>query len=208
MTRFSLARFTAVASKELLQMRRDRLTFAMVLGIPLMQLILFGFAINSDPRHLPTALLIQDHSPISRGLTRAMKNSTYFDVTEVISSEAQGQELLQRGAVQFLVQIPVGFSRSLLRGDQPQLLVLADATDPAATSNALGSVQRLLDGVLARELFGPNEWLRSAPPAVELVIHAAYNPERISQYNIVPGLMGVVLTMTLVIITALAITRE
>ncbi|QDV09777.1 Inner membrane transport permease YbhS [Planctomycetes bacterium Poly30] len=208
MTFFSLARFVAVASKEFLQMRRDRLTFAMVLGIPLMQLIVFGFAINSDPRHLPTALLIQDHSPFSRGLTRAMENSTYFDVTEVISTEAEAHDLIQRGSVQFVVQVPVDFARDLLRGDRPQLLVEADATDPAATSNALASVQTLLDRVLAQELRGPNEWLRSQPPAVDLVVHAAYNPERISQYNIVPGLMGVVLTMTMVIITALAITRE
>ena len=205
---FSITRFLAIASKEFLQMRRDRLTFAMVLGIPLMQLILFGFAINSDPRQLPTAILIQDHSVFSRSLTRAMEISDYFDFTEVVETEEAAQRLIERGAVQFVLHVPEEFARDLLRGDRPQLLVLADATDPAATSNALGSFQQLLNGVLRRELTGPNEWLRADPPAVELVTHATYNPERISQYNIVPGLMGVVLTMTMVLITALAITRE
>lgn len=205
---FSISRFAAIASKEFIQMRRDRLTFAMVLGIPLMQLVLFGFAINSDPRHLPTAVLIQDHSPLSRSLTQAMVNSDYFDFTAVLQSEAAATRAIERGDVQFVLQIPPGFARDVLRGDRPQLLVLADATDPAATSQALGSLRQLLNRVLERELTGPNAWLRTGPPAAELVVHAAYNPEGISQYNIVPGLMGVVLTMTMVLITALAITRE
>lgn len=205
---FSFSRFFAIVAKEFIQMRRDRMTFAMMLGIPLLQLILFGYAINSDPRQLPTAVLIQDHSVFSRSLTQAMANSDYFDFTEVVESEERASELIKRGEVQFVLQVPDGFSRQILRGERPQLLVLADATDPAATSNALSSIQELLRIVLDRELSGPNEWLRSGVPAADLVIHAAYNPERINQYNIVPGLMGVVLTMTLVIITALAITRE
>ena len=205
---FSFSRFAAIVAKEFIQMRRDRLTFAMVLGIPFMQLILFGFAINSDPRHLPTAVLIQDHSIFSRSLTQAMKNSDYFAFTAEVHSEANARELIKRGDVQFVLHIPEGFSRKLLRGEKPRLLVLADATDPAATSRALGTVQDLLRVVLDRELSGPNDWLRSRAPAAEMIIHAAYNPEGISQYNIVPGLMGVVLTMTMVLITALAITRE
>ena len=205
---FSFSRFAAIVAKEFIQMRRDRLTFAMVLGIPFMQLILFGFAINSDPRHLPTAVLIQDHSIFSRSLTQAMRNSGYFAFTGEARSEADAREMIKRGDVQFVLQIPEGFSRSLLRGEKPELLVLADATDPAATSRALGTVQELLRIVLDREVGGPNAWLRSQAPAAALIIHAAYNPEGISQYNIVPGLMGVVLTMTMVLITALAITRE
>lgn len=205
---FSFSRFAAIVAKEFIQMRRDRLTFAMVLGIPFMQLILFGFAINSDPRHLPTAVLIQDHSIFARSLTQAMRNSDYFAFTEEAHSEANAREMIKRGDVQFVLHIPEGFSRKLLRGEKPRLLVLADATDPAATSRALGTVQDLLRVVLDRELRGPNEWLRSRAPAAEMIIHAAYNPEGISQYNIVPGLMGVVLTMTMVLITALAITRE
>ncbi|QDU68044.1 ABC transporter permease [Engelhardtia mirabilis] len=205
---FSLTRLFAIVAKEFVQMRRDRLTFAMVLGIPLMQLVLFGFAINSDPRHLPTAALIEDHSAFSRGLIAAMENSEYFDLTEVVESEARAQELIERGEVQFVLHVPQGFARDLLRGERPQLLLLADATDPAATSNALASLDEVLRRVLGRELDGPNAWLLSTPPAAALVVHAAYNPERISQYNIVPGLMGVVLTMTMVLITGLAITRE
>jgi ABC-2 type transport system permease protein len=205
---FSFSRFAAIVAKEFIQMRRDRLTFAMVLGIPFMQLILFGFAINSDPRHLPTAVLIQDHSIFSRSLTQAMKNSDYFAFTAEVHSEANARELIKRGDAQFVLHIPEGFSRKLLRGEKPRLLVMADATDPAATSRALSTIQDLLRVVLDRELSGPNEWLRSRAPAAEMIIHAAYNPEGISQYNIVPGLMGVVLTMTMVLITALAITRE
>ena len=205
---FSFSRFAAIVAKEFIQMRRDRLTFAMVLGIPFMQLILFGFAINSDPRHLPTAVLIQDHSIFSRSLTQAMKNSDYFAFTAEVHSEANARELIKRGDAQFVLHIPEGFSRKLLRGEKPRLLVMADATDPAATSRALSTIQDLLRVVLDRELSGPNEWLRSRAPGAEMIIHAAYNPEGISQYNIVPGLMGVVLTMTMVLITALAITRE
>ena len=205
---FSFSRFAAIVAKEFIQMRRDRLTFAMVLGIPFMQLILFGFAINSDPRHLPTAVLIQDHSIFSRSLTQAMKNSDYFAFTAEVHSEANARELIKRRDAQFVLHIPEGFSRKLLRGEKPRLLVMADATDPAATSRALSTIQDLLRVVLDRELSGPNEWLRSRAPAAEMIIHAAYNPEGISQYNIVPGLMGVVLTMTMVLITALAITRE
>jgi ABC-2 type transport system permease protein len=205
---FSIPRFFAIAAKEFIQMRRDRLTFAMVLGIPLIQLVLFGFAINSDPRHLPTAVLIQDHSVFSRSLTEAMRNSDYFDFTEMVETEAEASRLIRRGEVQFVLQIPEGFARRLLRGERPQLLMLADATDPAATSNALGILSDLLRRVFDREFSGPNEWLRSRVPAAELILHAAYNPERVSQYNVVPGLMGVVLTMTMVLITALAITRE
>lgn len=205
---FSLARFRAVAAKEFVQMRRDRLTFAMVIGIPLIQLVLFGFAINSDPRSLPTAVLDRDPGRFSRSLTQALATSDYFEFTRTIDDEAEAQDLIRRGEVQFVLHVPEGFGAALLRGERPQLHLSADATDPAATSNALAALEGILDGVLRRELQGPNAWLLSDPRPAELVVHAAYNPERISQYNIVPGLMGVVLTMTMVLITALAITRE
>jgi ABC-2 type transport system permease protein len=205
---FSLARFRAIAAKEFVQMRRDRLTFAMVIGIPLIQLVLFGFAINSDPRSLPTAVLDRDPGRLSRSLTQALAVSDYFEFTRTIDDEAQAQDLIRRGEVQFVLHVPEGFGAALLRGERPQLHLVADATDPAATSNALAALERIVDGVLQRELQGPNAWLLAGPPPAELVVHAAYNPERISQYNIVPGLMGVVLTMTMVLITALAITRE
>lgn len=205
---FSFARFRAVAAKELLQMRRDRLTFAMVLGIPLLQLVLFGFAINADPRHLPTAVVVRDPGPVARSVVQAMRVSDHFRVTEELRDGGAARELLRRGEVQFVLEVPEDFHRRLLRGERPQLLLLADATDPAATSLALGAASTILERALGKDLDGPNGWLLRAPPAVDLVTHAAYNPERLSQYNIVPGLMGVVLTMTMVLITALAITRE
>ncbi len=206
--RFSLSRFFAIIAKEFIQMRRDRLTFAMVLGIPLIQLILFGFAINSDPKHLSTAVVLKEQSIFSRSLLKAMENSDYFKIVAQVDSQTQADDLIRRGKVQFVLQIPEAYSRKLLRGERPKVLLLADATDPAATSNAISTLQELMTRVLNRELKGPNAWLATEPPAAELVVHAAYNPERISQYNIVPGLMGVVLTMTMVMITALAITRE
>ena len=205
---FSLRRFWAIVVKEFIQMRRDRLTFGMMIGIPLMQLILFGFAINSDPRHLPTAVLSADNSVFARTLVSALQNSGYFEVRHELRTEAELDRVLDRGEVQFAVQIPADFSRHLLRGERPALLVAADATDPAATGNAIGALQLLIDSALDHDLKGPLEPLRGQPGPVELIIHRRYNPEIITQYNIVPGLMGVVLTMTMVIITALAITRE
>lgn len=194
---FSWRRFLAMASKEFVQMRRDRLTFAMMLGIPVMQLVLFGFAINGDPRHLPTALRSADHGPIERAVVTAMKNSGYFAFVGEAESEAEAQRLIDSGKVQFVLTIPPGFQRQLLRGERPSLLLEADATDPSATGNAID-----------RELRGPLQPAPVSPAAVEVQIHPRFNPEGITQYNIVPGLMGVVLTMTLVIITALAVTRE
>jgi ABC-2 type transport system permease protein len=194
--------------KEFVQMRRDRLTFGMMLGIPLLQLVLFGFAINSDPRHMSAAVLMDDHGPQARTLLSAIRNSTYFDFVRELKTETEAQEILARGDVQFVVTIPVNFSRDFLRGDRPVVLVEADATDPAATSNALGSLRTLLDTALQNDLKGSLADLAATDGPVEIRIHAKYNPEAITQYNIVPGLMGVVLTMTMVMITALAITRE
>ncbi len=205
---FSLRRLFAMVSKEFVQMRRDRLTFAMMIGIPLMQLILFGFAINSDPKYLPTALLDADASIFSRTVEAAMQNSLYFKITDVIYSEQEAEELLATGAVQFVLTIPVNFSRNLIRGERPILLLEADATDPAATSNAVNALRTIVQSAFDRDLNGPLASLQSKPGPVDLRIHAKYNPEANTQFNIVPGLMGVVLTMTMVIITALAITRE
>jgi ABC-2 type transport system permease protein len=189
-------------------MRRDRLTFGMMLGIPLLQLVLFGFAINSDPKNLPTAVLVADHGPQGRTLLQAIRNSGYYGFVREVKSEAEGHEVLARGEVQFLITIPENFSHDFLRGERPVVLIEADATDPAATSNAVGSLRGLLDNALANDLKGPIADLAAAPGPVALRVHAKYNPEAITQYDIVPGLMGVVLTMTMVMITALAITRE
>jgi ABC-2 type transport system permease protein len=205
---FSPRRFWAVVVKEFIQMRRDRLTFAMMIGIPLIQLILFGYAINADPRHLPLAVLSGDNSVFSRTIVSAMQNSTYFDLVQEIHSRAEADTLLREGRVQFVLTIPEQFGRSLLRGERPVLLLEADATDPAATSNALSTFREVLDRSLRRDLAGSLTHLVPGVSPVTLRIHANYNPEAITQYNIVPGLMGVILTLTLVIITGLAITRE
>ncbi len=205
---FSPSRFWAIVVKEFVQMRRDRLTFGMMIGIPLVQLILFGLVINSDPKHLPTAVVLADRGMQGRTLLYAIQNSGYFELVRLVDTEAEGRDLLARGEVQFVVNIPVGFTRDLLRGDRPALLVEADATDPGATSNAIGSLHVLLTTALMNDLKGPLAFLAGSDPPIDLRIHAKYNPEAITQYNIVPGLMGVVLTMTMVVITGLAITRE
>ncbi len=205
---FSLARFRAVVVKEFIQMRRDRVTFAIMIGIPLLQLTLFGFAINSDPKHLPAAVLLADNGPQGRTLLYALRNSGYIDFVRQVRTEAEGRDALARGQVQFVVNIPENFSRALLRGDRPAILVEADATDPGATGNALGALRTLMNTALQSDLKGPLAYLTGANGPMDLRVHALYNPEAITQYNIVPGLMGVVLTMTTVMITALAITRE
>ncbi|WP_027190149.1 ABC transporter permease [Fundidesulfovibrio putealis] len=205
---FSPRRFWAMVVKEFVQMRRDRVTFAMMIGIPLMQLILFGFAINSNPQNLPLAVLSNDDSEFSRTVVTALQNSLYYRVTNVISHESEARKLLERGEVLFVLTIPQDFGRLLARGDRPTVLVEADASDPTATGFALGSLDYLFSQSLNRDLLGPLLPLRAQPGPVDLRIHRLYNPEIQTKYNIVPGLMGVVLTMTMVIITALAITRE
>ena len=205
---FSPARCWAMVVKEFIQMRRDRVTFGMMIGIPMIQLVLFGFAINSDPKHLPTAVLLADQGPQGRTLLHGIQNSGYFELIRQVATESEGQNVLARGEVQFVINIPENFSRDLLRGRKPSILVEADASDPAATSNAIGSLRNVITTSLQHDLKGPLAFLSGASDAIDLRIHARYNPEAITQYNIVPGLMGVVLTMTMVMITGLAITRE
>jgi ABC-2 type transport system permease protein len=207
-TQFSFARFWAIVIKEFIQMRRDRLTFGMIIGIPVVQLMLFGYAINGDPKHLPTAVLMADTSQQGRSLLSALKNSDYFRFVREVHTEAEADAALARGEVQFVVTIPENFSRNLLRGEKPAILVEADATDPSATGNAIASLRILLGSGVQHDLKGPLAFLAGSDPPINLRVHARYNPEGISQYNIVPGLMGVVLTMTMVMITGLAITRE
>jgi ABC-2 type transport system permease protein len=205
---FNLQRFWAIVVKEFIQMRRDRLTFGMMVGIPMLQLILFGYAINSNPKHLPTAVFAADDSTFSRTIVWGLNNSSYFDLTREAHSAAEIRKLLAEGTVQFAVTVPVDFSRKLLRGEKPDLLLEADATDPSAVGYAMAAVNQLATSVINRDLTGPlARWQAGAPP-FNLVTHQHYNPESISQYNIVPGLMGVMLTMTMIIITGLAITRE
>ena len=207
-TPLSFARFWAIVTKEFIQMRRDRLTFGMIIGIPVVQLMLFGYAINGDPKHLPTAVLLADNSQQGRSLLSALKNSDYFRFVREVKSEKEAEAVLATGEVQFVVTIPENFGRNLLRGDKPTVLVEADATDPSATGNAIASLRTLLGSALQHDLKGPLAFLAGSEGPINLRVHARYNPEGISQYNIVPGLMGVVLTMTMVMITGLAMTRE
>lgn len=205
---FSPRRFWAVAVKEFIQMRRDRVTFAIMVGIPLIQLIIFSYAINNDPRHLAAGVVLADQGPYGRTLLTAMRNSEYFDFVRRMRTESEAREALARGEVQFIVNIPAQFSRNLLRGQRPAILVEADATDPGATGNAIGSLSTVLDEAMRNDLKGPLAWLAASPGPIDLRVHALYNPEAITQFAIVPGLLGVILTMTMVIITSLAITRE
>jgi ABC-2 type transport system permease protein len=205
---FALHRFLAVLMKEFVQVRRDRLTFAMMIGVPVMQLVLFGFAINMDPKGLPAAVVSADASVFSRSLVRSLENTGYFRIVATPATVAEADRLLALGRVQFVLQIPEDFSRRLQRGDKAMVLVEADATDPAATSNALAALQQVNLSALDHDLTGPLARLKAGEPAFEVRVHRRYNPEGVTQYNIVPGLMGVVLTMTMVMMTSLAMTRE
>ena len=201
-------RFLAILIKEFRQVRRDRLTFAMMVGVPIVQLILFGFAINSDPKHLPLALIDGDRSEFSRAFVAGLQNSAYFDITRRAAGSREGDALLAEGIVQFVLLIPPDFSRKLIRGERPVMLLAADATDPAATGNAIAAINAIAQRSIGRELVGPLAALRPADEPFEIRIQRRYNPEGLTRYNVVPGLIGVILTMTMVMMTSLAMTRE
>ena len=204
----AVRRIWAVMMKEVTQMRRDRLTFAMMFGVPIMQLMLFGFAINMDPKNLPAAVVAEEATPVVRSIVHAMDQSGYYDFILQTDDPRESETLLATGKVAFVVTFPSGFTEKLIRGERPALLIEADATDPAAASGAIGSAQALVDRAIAREFTGSLSHLQRGPPSVDLRIHRKYNPEGRTQFNIVPGLLGVILTMTLVMITAMAMTRE
>jgi ABC-2 type transport system permease protein len=206
--RASFGRFVAILVKEFVQIRRDRLTFAMMFGIPILQLTLFGYAINSDPKNLPTAIRVADQSPFARSLVRALENSGYFRVVRQAASEAETDWLLETGAVQFVLHVPTDFGRDLMRRERPSVLLEVDATDPVATGSALAAITAINRRALDHDLTGALADLAAAPPPFELLVQRRYNPEGITRYNIVPGLLGVVLTMTMVVMTSLGVTRE
>jgi ABC-2 type transport system permease protein len=205
---FSFARVLAVFIKEFQQMLRDRLTFAMAVGVPVMQLVLFGYAINTDPKGLPTALVAADTGALARSLSAALQNTGYFRITHAGASETEAEALLETGAVQFVIVIPPGFSRQIVRGEMPALLVLVDATDPSASGNAIAALNQVVGSALRDDLTGALRPRQGGPPPFELRLHRRYNPEGLSRYNIVPGLIGTILTMTMVMLTSLAMTRE
>jgi ABC-2 type transport system permease protein len=205
---FSPRRVWAILVKEILQMRRDRLTLAMILGVPLMQLFLFGFAINLNPRDLPAAIAINDPGPLARSIVAGLANSSYFKIIEQTNDPAHARRLLQEGKVLFVVEIPPNFSRDIVRGQRPDLLIEADATDPAAGSFAIAAFNQLATTALRDDLVGPLASRAQGPPPFNPVQHLLYNPESNTQYNVVPGLLAVILTMTMVLMTCLALTRE
>jgi ABC-2 type transport system permease protein len=199
-------RTAAMFIKEFVQLRRDRLTFATMIFIPVVQLLLFGYAINTNPRHLPTAVLMHEESDVARSILAAISNTTYFRLTKVARSEAEMDHWIRSGEVLFAVEIPAGFERALRRGERPALLVIADATDPVAAGSALGALEGILQTALARDRGLPE--MASLPVAFEIRQHRRYNPAGVTSLNIVPGLLGTILTMTMLIFTALSVTRE
>jgi len=205
---FCFSRWWSMVRKEFLQLRRDRVTFAMIVGLPIMQLILFGYAINTDPKHLPTAVVRADNSDLTRSLVSVMEQTGYFQVTRTMPDEASAREALRRGEVQFVLNIPADFTREVLRGHRPAVLLEADASDPSATGNSLAAVPSLVQQVAVRDLKGPYAALAGGQAPFDILPQRLYNPEGLTQVNIVPGLMGVILTMTMVMMTGLAITRE
>ena len=205
---FSLDRVAAVMIKEFKQLTRDRLTYAMMLGLPVIQLLLFGYAINTEPRHLPTAVLVQEDSVLARSIVSGLAHSAYFDLAAQARSPAELDEMIRQGRVQFAVTIPGDFTRRVARGDHAQVLVEADATDPSATGGAVAALAALPTAALAHDLQGALKPRGQGKPPFEVVVHARYNPEATTAYNIVPGLLGVILSMTLVMMTSLSVTRE
>jgi ABC-2 type transport system permease protein len=202
------SRIKAILIKEFIQLRRDRLTFGMMVGIPIMQLILFGFAINTDPKHLPTAIIAPAPGAHTRDILSGMRNSDYFRFSPRMVGEAEARQGLKRGDLSFVVTFPPDFERDLVRGQRPQVLIEADATDPSAASNAVAAFAQIVDSALRDDLTGPLALEKRGEPPVDVVVHRLYNPEGITRYNIVPGLLGVILTMTMTLMTAISLTRE
>jgi ABC-2 type transport system permease protein len=205
---FSLSRVMAVLQKEFTQLLRDRLTYAMIIGIPIFQLLLFGYAINNDPKRLPTAVLVQDQGTFSRSVLGALERSEYFAIDHVARSPAEMDELIERGTVQFAITIPGDFTRRVVRRDRPQILVEADAADPAATGSAVAALAALPQEALSHDLKGALAYATADNPPFEVVVQRRYNPESITAYNIIPGLLATILSITLVMTTALGVTRE
>jgi ABC-2 type transport system permease protein len=205
---FSLRRLLAIIAKEAIQMRRDRITFAMMLGVPLMQLVLFGFAINNDPKGLPAALVTTSQDHYTRAMVSAMENTGYYRFDHVVESAQEADRLIRSGEVSFVVTIPSDFARRVVRGDNPQILIEADATDPSVASGAISTLGTVAAQALLREQSAEALAARQSTAALQVVVHQLYNPEGITQYNIVPGLLGVILQLTMVMMTSMALTRE
>ncbi len=208
MTLFSVSRFVAVLMKEFIQMRRDRVTFAMMIGVPLMQLVLFGYAINTDPRHMPTLLEMADDGPVARAVVASMKTSDYFDFIGTVTSRAEGDRALRDGTASFVLVIPPNFHHDVVRGLRPSLLISADASDPAAAGAAVAALSGIVQTAIDQTLDGPLNFTAGAPPPFSVTVHRKFNPEGETAIYVVPGLLGIILSMTMIMITAVAIVRE
>jgi ABC-2 type transport system permease protein len=206
--RAALQRLYAVFVKEFLQLMRDRPTLGMIVGIPLIQLTLFGFAINTDPKHLPTALIVQDDGPLARSIVSALRATDYFAIKHAARDAAAADRMIRSNEAQFIIEIPPDFDRRLVHGERPAILLIADATDPTATVGAIAGANGAMTGALKRELTGPLAFLAQGPPPFELRIQERYNPAGEARRNIVPGLIGTILTMTMLIYTSLSVTKE
>ena len=204
----SWARVFAVFLKELVQMRRDRRTFAIMIIMPVMQLVLFGYAINNDPRHLPAVIEMREDGPMTRAFLSSLRASTFIDIVAVATREEEAEAMLRSGEATFLIVIPEGFERRIVRGERPQILIAADASDPVAAGGVLGAIERLAQSAFAPHFEGPLAFLAPRPPPYEIIVHRRYNPAGITAFNIVPALLGIILTMTMVMITSIALTRE
>ncbi len=204
----SWSRVFAVFLKELVQMRRDRPTFAIMIMMPIMQLVLFGYAINTDPRHLPAVIEMREDGPMTRAFLASLRASTYVDIVAVAHTSEEGDMMLRSGRASYLISIPEGFERRLVRGERPQILIAADASDPVAASGAIGGIEAIAQSAFAPEFVGPLAYLAPSQAPYEIVVHRRYNPAGVTSFNIVPALLGVILTMTMVMITSIALTRE
>jgi ABC-2 type transport system permease protein len=204
----SLSRLGAVLVKEFIQMRRDRVTFAMMIGVPLIQLLLFGFAINGDPHHLPTLVEMADEGPVGRAILSGMRTSEYFDIQGVVTGPGEGDQALREGRASFVLVIPPGFERDVVRGLRPDVLLSADASDPAASGAAVAALAGIVQGAVAEVLTGPLAPQAAGVSPVGTIVHRQFNPEGRTATNIVPGLLAIIMSMTMVMITAVAIVRE
>ncbi|MGE3303237.1 MAG: ABC transporter permease [Hyphomonadaceae bacterium] len=205
---FSWGRLKAVLFKEFVQMRRDRLTFAIMVMLPVMQVLLFGYAINTDPRHMPAVVELREEGPLTRSFIAGLRNSSYFDIVGVTRSEAESRRAVLSGDANFVIAVPEGFERRFVRGERPQVLLLADASDPVAAGGPASAVEAIAQAAFARDLQGPLAKLAGKPAPYEIIVQRAFNPAGITAFNIVPALLGVILTMTLTMITSIALTRE
>jgi ABC-2 type transport system permease protein len=205
---FSFSRFLAVLVKEFIQMRRDRVTFAMMVALPIVQLLLFGYAINTDPRHLPTLIDIRDSGPLTRALVAGLNNSTYFDIRGAVSGEKQADAAFAAGRATFIIVVPGNFERDVVRGEKPSVLLAADASDPTATGGAVGALNGIIQAALADSLPGALKHLAPQAAPHDIIVHKHFNPAGVTAFNIVPGLLAIIISMTMIMITAVAIVRE